>query len=157
MDVSTLVKVHSNVHDLTTFDGAKGKLQAHLDLFIAAHDYITVTAPPTSDEQIAWHTTLPFDVSYLLNGEPTVRQSTLASFVAEFVSAAQVVLTLAVADCTLANRYVYYVLANQDTLHDALENSMELRHQSLVDTFASFSGLVRGLVPQQHDIFLCLS
>ena len=155
MDVATLIKIHSGMHDLTTFDGAKSQLFAHLDTFIAAHDYVTVTAPPTTEEHMAWDTTVPFDVHFLLNGEVSERQSSLASFIAEFVSAVQVVLTLPVGDCSMENRYVYYVLANQNALHDALEKSMQLRHESLYNEFSSFSGLVSSCSVIEQGVRCC--
>ena len=142
---ATLVKLHNGMHDLTSFEAAKSKLNSHLDVFVYAHNYITVTAPPTTEEHIAWHTIVPFDVAYLLHDVPSIRQSSLASFIAEFESAAQVVLTLPISECTLENRYLYFLIANQDTIHDALEESMQLRHLALTAEFSSFSGLVRCL------------
>ena len=52
------------------------------------------------------------------------RNSTLASALAEFVAALQLVLKLPVARCTATNRYIHFVLRNRSQIHEGLHSSL---------------------------------
>ena len=132
------------LHEVATFNSTKVQLQRYLQDFIFAHDVVMVQYPPVSPVHIAWNQEQTFDVQYLLYGEPMVRQSTQIAFTSEFVSNVQVVLNLSVEDCTMSNRFVYYVIENHDGLHDVYEQSMRLRFSKFNSDYSSFSGMVRG-------------
>ena len=143
-EVETLIKHNMGLHEVATFNSTKVQLQRYLQDFIFAHDVVMVQYPPVSPVHIAWNQEQTFDVHYLLYGEPMVRQSTQIAFTSEFVSNVQVVLNLSVEDCTMSNRFVYYVIENHDGLHDVYEQSMRLRFSKFNSDYSSFSGMVRG-------------
>ncbi len=58
----------------------------------------------------------------------------------------QVVLSLAVDSCTMDNQFVYFVIANHDTLHNILSESARLRYDELVHSFEAIDYTVRGLL-----------
>jgi hypothetical protein len=142
-EVETLRKHNLGLHEVVPFEGTKARLASFLDDFLAAHDVVTVQNPPMTPDHIAWNQDQLFDVMYLLRGEPRMRQSTQIAFTAEYVSNLQVVLNLSVADCTMENRFIYYVLANHDALHDVYEEGMHLRFQKLLADNSSFNLTVR--------------
>jgi hypothetical protein len=72
------------------------------------------------------------------------RNNTLAGAMSEFVSAVQVVVELPPANCTMESRAVHYIIANHDTLNEALQSSLELRYLDFRARFSTFSALVGG-------------
>ena len=54
----------------------------------------------------------------------------------------QVVLRLPVANCTMANRHVFFIMANRHEMHEALHHSLDYRADRYVSEFSSFSMLV---------------
>jgi hypothetical protein len=72
------------------------------------------------------------------------KSTTLSGALSEVVSSAQVVQELPLANCTMDSRFVYYIINNFDTIHTALQQSLDLRSQGYQKEFSEYSPLVRG-------------
>ena len=109
-EVVLLTKHNLGLHDQFTFEQSKANLQNYFDLFLVAHDVVAVQYPPVTAEHIALEQDHLFDIYYLLDGQPSVRQSNQLSFTADFAANIQVRLQLEVADllerCLLCDSFV---------------------------------------------------
>ena len=143
-EVITMVMANQGLKDLESVAAAQAHLSALLDDFVAARQVVTMQYPPVTPEQREWELNTPFDVEYMLNGVPSVRQATQLDYAAEFISMIQIALNMSVDEFTMDNRVVYYIVQNDDTLHDTFETSMDLRFEKFSADYSTFGGLVRG-------------
>ena len=141
-EVITMVMANQGLKDLESFAAAQAHLSALLDDFVAARQVLTMQYPPVTPEQREWELNTPFDVEYMLNGVPSVRQATQLDYAAEFISMIQIALNMSVDEFTMDNRVVYYIVQNDDTLHDSFEQSMLLRFDKFNADYSKFSSTV---------------
>ena len=140
--IHTMVKHNQGMHEVISFAEANAQLAGLLNEFLSARELIAVQYPPETAEQIAWEQTELFPVVYLLNGEPQERQATQIDYVSEFVSMVQIALNMSVDEFTMDNRVVYYIVQNDDTLHDSFEQSMLLRFDKFNADYSKFRSTV---------------
>jgi hypothetical protein len=70
------------------------------------------------------------------------KSATLSGALSEVVSSAQVVQELPLANCTMDSRFVYFIVNNFDTIHSALQQSLNLRSRGYQKRFSEYSPLV---------------
>jgi hypothetical protein len=71
----------------------------------------------------------------------------MAGTLSELVSAVQVISSLTPSNCTIADRHVYFVVANHEAVGRVLQTSLELRFEHYTQRFSTFSALVRSTYP----------
>jgi hypothetical protein len=138
------VKHSQGLWDSQSFDETKRLLVSSLDSFVEAHQQVTSTFAPTTPYQQWWNTANMFPVSLLQNGEPVTRNNTLNGIVSETISSAQVIVSLAQSNCTMDNKFVYFVVHNYGVVHDALQANIRLRFEKYYQDFSTFGGTVRS-------------
>ena len=125
-----------------TIQQAKAALSVDLDRIVAAHQFVSSTYPPNTPYMQWWNTGNLFPFVQLQNGGSVTRNNTLAGGVSEFLSSVQVVLSLPIENCTLDNKFVYYITENAELMTSALQTSVRLRFEKYASDFAVFNAKV---------------
>ena len=140
--VLDVVKINAGIHNVSSFEALQGSMATLLQQLLDDRQTVAVDNPPSSAPQRQWELDTMFDISYLLHGDVLTRQASQVNFVSEFVSMVQVALTMALPEFTMDNRAVYFIVENDDALHQSMEGSMALRFDALRAEYSSFDGSV---------------
>ena len=145
-----LEKHQRGLFDVVSFSDTITLMTSLLQSFDSINDDLASEPSPNGDYDGWWTVDTSTAVVYLENAHVLVKNMTRSNLVSEFVSSVQVVLSLPVANCTMANRFVFFVVTNADVMHDMFEASATMRYEELHTFYSQSTNMVRCRARRPH-------